>query len=112
MNQLQLLSGKNLILVAIRRIGMCQLTPVKKKLGCGIIVRDHMGFVIAAQCDRLDVFQEPVIAEALASLVGVEFSRDLGLPDIILEGDSLQVVQTFCESGQNFRPYGQIINDA
>lgn len=65
----------------------------RKCLGCEVIVRDHEGFIIVAQCKRLDVFQQPIIVEALASLVAVEFSRDLGLPDIILEGDSLRVVQ-------------------
>jgi hypothetical protein len=58
-------------------------------LGCGVIVRDHRGFIIAALCKRLDNIQEPVIAEALASLVAVEFSWDFGLQDIILEGDTL-----------------------
>jgi hypothetical protein len=40
------------------------------------------------------------------SLIAAEFSRDLGLSDIILEGDSLQVVQGFRETGLNYRPYG------
>jgi hypothetical protein len=42
----------------------------------------------------------------------VEFSRDLGLPDIILKGDSLQFLQAFRDMELNFRPYGQIIDDA
>ena len=82
----------------------------RKRLGCGIIVRDHGGFVIAAQCSGLDVIQEPVIAEALVSLIAAEFGWDLGLSDIILEGDSLQVVQAFRETRLNYRPYGQTVD--
>jgi hypothetical protein len=37
-------------------------------------------------------FHEPVIGEAMAALVAVEFCRDLGLQDIVLEGDSMLVV--------------------
>ena len=42
----------------------------------------------------------------------MEFSKDLGLPDIIMEGDSLQVVQALRELGPNLRPYEQIVDDA
>ena len=92
---------------------MCRLIHIENAWAMGFLfVRDHRGFIIAAQCKRLNVIQEPVIAEALASLVAVEFSRDLELPAIILKGDSLQVVQAFCVSEQNFRLYGQIVDEA
>lgn len=80
-------------------------------MGCGIIVRDYKGFVIAAQSKRLNALQELVIAEAMAALVVVEFSRDLGIHSIILEGDSLLVVQAIRDQGNNLRPYGQIVDD-
>jgi hypothetical protein len=50
----------------------------RKCLGCRIIVWDHKGFVIAAQSKRLNVLQEPVVAEAMVALVVVEFSQNLG----------------------------------
>jgi ribonuclease HI len=42
----------------------------------------------------------------------VEFCKDVGLQDVILEGDSLQVIQAFKDQGENFRPYGQVVDDA
>jgi hypothetical protein len=42
----------------------------------------------------------------------VEFSRGLGLQDIILEGDFLLVVQAVRDQGMNLIPYGRIVEDA
>lgn len=39
------------------------------------------------------MIQEPVTAEAMAALNAVEFVRDLGLQEIILEGGSMIVVK-------------------
>ena len=44
--------------------------------------------------------------------MGAELCRDLGLLDVILEGDSLQVVQALRSMSQNWSPYGQIVDDA
>lgn len=70
-----------------------------KCLGFRIIVRDHKGLVTAAQSKRVNVFQELVISEAMGALMAAKFSRDLGLLDIILEGNSLQVVQPLRDAG-------------
>jgi hypothetical protein len=42
-----------------------------------------------------------VVAEALATLSAAGFSRDLGLQSIILQGDSLQVVNALNAMGAN-----------
>jgi ribonuclease HI len=44
---------------------------------------------------------EPVLAETLAALRAAEFCRNRGLQNIIMVGDSLQVVQALNKSGQN-----------
>jgi ribonuclease HI len=49
-----------------------------------------------------------VVGEALAALQAVEFSRDLGLQDVLFEGDSLQVVNMILEPGESWCHYGQI----
>lgn len=79
-------------------------------MGIGIVVRDHSGFVIAAQGKRTTGL--PVHAEAMGALVAAELSRDLGLPDVIMEGDSLQVVQSLRNMSPNWSSYGKIIEDA
>ncbi|XP_059442109.1 uncharacterized protein LOC132174476 [Corylus avellana] len=81
-------------------------------MGFGAIIRDHNGSVCAAKCLKVEGIQEPVVGEAQAALAAVEFSRELGYQDVILEGDSLQVVQALKEEGINWRSYGQIVDDA
>jgi ribonuclease HI len=53
-----------------------------------------------------------VVAEAIGALVAAEFSRNLGLKDIELEGDSLLVVKEIKEFGTQWSSYGQMVGDA
>jgi hypothetical protein len=59
----------------------------------------------------LNVFQELVMAEATAILYAAEFSRDLGLHNIVLKGDSLPVINALKEEGLRWSRYGQIVED-
>ncbi|GLT61043.1 hypothetical protein SLA2020_337780 [Shorea laevis] len=70
-----------------------------------------MGLVTAARSHTINFLTEPVVAEAIAALQAAEFSRDLGLPSIILEGDSLQVVKAVAATSPNWSRHGQIIED-
>lgn len=56
--------------------------------------------------------QHLVVGEAMAALEAVEFSREVGLQEVIVEGDSLQVVQALRETKQNWSIYGHIVEDA
>ncbi|XP_042964623.1 uncharacterized protein LOC122298843 [Carya illinoinensis] len=62
-------------------------------VGVGVVIRDSQGMVIATQRQRKSLFTEPLLAESYGALIAVNFAWDLGLANIILEGDSLQVVQ-------------------
>jgi ribonuclease HI len=88
------------------------IDSLNKRMGMGIIVRDCAGQVIAAKSQTVFFLQDPVIAEAQAALCAVEFSRDLGLQSIILEGDSLQVVNALKDPRPNWTKYGQLVADA
>jgi hypothetical protein len=57
--------------------------PQLKRMGVGVIVRDDHGRVHAALSKTLNTYQEPVVGETLVALQAVEFSRDLGLQDVI-----------------------------
>jgi ribonuclease HI len=81
------------------------------KLGFGCTVRDIHGTVLAAFCHMVDTVVDPVVAEALAALRTVEFCKNRGFTLIILEGDSLLVVQAINSSGVNWSRYGIIIED-
>jgi ribonuclease HI len=87
------------------------LDSVNRRMGVGILVRDHLGMVIAARSHTLVFLTEPVVAEAIAALHAVEFSRDLGLPRIVLEGDSLQVVTAVQDLRPTWSRYGHITAD-
>lgn len=52
-----------------------------------------------------------MVAEAIASLHAAEFSRDLGISHIILEGDSLQVVNAVQAMRQNWSRSSHIVAD-
>jgi hypothetical protein len=65
--------------------------------------------VIAARSQIVSIIAEPVVAEALAALNAVEFSHNFGLPSILLESDSLQVVTAVKDTSPNWSRYGHII---
>ena len=79
------------------------------KIWLGFIVHDDHGRVHGAVCKTLDTYQEPVIGDSLAALQAVEFSRDLGLQDVIFEGDSLQVVNMILDHDESWCRFGQIV---
>jgi ribonuclease HI len=54
---------------------------------------------------------DPVVGEALAALHTVEFCRHNGFSSIVLEGDSLLVVQAINNTGVNWSRIGFIIDD-
>jgi ribonuclease HI len=47
----------------------------------------------------------------MVAMAAVEFCNSIAMQDIILEGDSLQVVQALSEKSQSWRKYGHIIDD-
>ncbi|XP_075659781.1 uncharacterized protein LOC142629643 [Castanea sativa] len=59
--------------------------------GIGVILRDDKGNVIGALSQRLYAPLGPLEAEAKAMEAAILFARDMGIHDIVLEGDSLQV---------------------
>jgi hypothetical protein len=61
-------------------------------MGIDIVARDCEGHIIAAKCRTICVRQEPIVAEAQADLCVEKFCYNLGLQNIILVGDSSQVI--------------------
>ncbi|XP_059445149.1 uncharacterized protein LOC132176993 [Corylus avellana] len=81
-------------------------------MGTGVLIRNHWGQVCAAMCKRLTGIQEPTVGEAMTVLAAVEFSKEQNFHDIILEGDSLLVVQALKDPKHSLCPFGHIIDDA
>jgi hypothetical protein len=57
--------------------------------------------VIAARCTIVKFYPKLVIVEVLTTLYAVEFSRNFALLKIILEDNSLQVINTVHNTEQN-----------
>jgi hypothetical protein len=67
--------------------------------------------VIVTLCKILMASLDPVTAEATIALHTVEFCRDVGCQDVILEGDSLSVVKAIFSREPTRHSYGQVIED-
>ncbi|XP_059429871.1 uncharacterized protein LOC132163564 isoform X2 [Corylus avellana] len=80
-------------------------------MGLGVIVRDHKGLIHAALSKTLNCLHPSAIAEAVGALRAAEFCCDLGLHNVVLEGDSLIVVQDILALASNWCAHGQIVAD-
>jgi len=65
-------------------------------VGCGIVARDHCGSVLGAKSAYKKISVEPAMAEAAKE--ACLFCKDMGFFDIILEGDTLQIVLEIIDS--------------
>ncbi|TXG69511.1 hypothetical protein EZV62_004446 [Acer yangbiense] len=63
-----------------------------KKIGIGIVIRDHTGFVMASCAQKINVGYSPVVAEAVALLRGLQFVKDTRLGLVVVELDAAVVV--------------------
>lgn len=63
-------------------------------MGVGIVIRNHEGEVVTAKCSTKLYITDPMTAEAVAVWTAAQFIRQLGIEHAILEGDSLEVVQS------------------
>ena len=74
----------------------------RNESGVGAIVRDANGLVVAALSKKIHAPLGPLEVEAKAFELGLEFAKDVGLQEFILEGDSLNVVRAL--QGLSFPP--------
>lgn len=57
----------------------------------GVVIRDHLGDFLTAKRDNISALTV-AMEEALAVLGCCSFARELGLPQIMVESDSLEVI--------------------
>ena len=60
-------------------------------IGIGMIIRDHLGFVVAALSKRLPLPLDPLELEAKAMDEATIFAWDIEVRDVIFESDSMPV---------------------
>ncbi|KAK3229054.1 hypothetical protein Dsin_000935 [Dipteronia sinensis] len=62
------------------------------RVGVGIIIRNHLGEVMASSAQSVDAGYSPQVAEALAIFRGLIFARDSGLLPCSVESDAQVIV--------------------
>ena len=65
----------------------------EKKSGIGVVVRDVNNLVLASCATKIHQSFKVVEIEFMAATTALTFAKDLGFQRIILEGDSLEVIQ-------------------
>ncbi|XP_059451173.1 uncharacterized protein LOC132181948 [Corylus avellana] len=65
----------------------------KQRIGIGIIIRDFKGLVCAALSQTIEIYTEVATAEAMGALRVIEFCKDIGIQEVIFEGDAEVVVK-------------------
>lgn len=61
-------------------------------VGIGVVIRDDKGYVLLSMMKPLSYCVEPSIAKSRGLLEAITIRKDFNLQDVILEGDSLKVV--------------------
>ena len=65
----------------------------EKSSGLGVIIHDKKGLVIASMATWVPQKLRPIEIEALAASKALEFARELGIADAVLEADSQVVMR-------------------
>ena len=68
----------------------------QKAARVGVFIWDCNGQVIATLSKKINAPLGPLDAKAKAVEAGVQFAKDIGIQDVILEGDSLTVLNALC----------------
>lgn len=69
----------------------------RKAVGVGVIIKDDKGRIEGAMSKKIHAPLGAMEAEAKAFEVGIQFAKDIGIQNVILEGDSLLVYKALCE---------------
>lgn len=62
------------------------------RMGMGVLLRNHFGHIRAARSTTKMSYFDPTVAEALALLHGILLCKELGIQNVIVEGDAQVVI--------------------
>ena len=79
--------------------------------GMGVIIRNEKGKVMGAKSAKGPRVMDSLEVEALACRDAIEFAVDIGLSDIVIEGDCLQVINAIKACKVNLSWLGHVIED-
>ncbi|XP_065638360.1 uncharacterized protein LOC136071235 [Quercus suber] len=81
-------------------------------VGLGVVIRDHEGSVIGALSERIPL---PPSVEDVEALVGrrvISFAQELGLQEVISEGDAEIIVNSLNIDDECMASFGILIEDS
>jgi transcription initiation factor TFIIIB Brf1 subunit/transcription initiation factor TFIIB len=78
-------------------------------MGASFIVRDHEGKVIAIMCSSMKFIIDPTMVEDYVAWKVVVFCRDLGLKNVILKGDALDIVNVLRKEEHSWSRYENLL---
>jgi ribonuclease HI len=61
-------------------------------IGLGVIARDSNGIPLGEKSVTKQVNADPKMAEVMAAVLAMHFSKEIGMFDVIFEGDAAQVI--------------------
>lgn len=77
----------------------------------GVIIRDTNAAVIGALLMRVPLPQSVAMVEALACRWAVQFAIEIGLHEVIFEGDATVIINAISNGSANQSLYGHIVDD-
>ena len=80
--------------------------------GLGVVVRDSEGLVIAALLERIHLPPTVAALEALACRRSILFAIELGLQEVVFEGDSEVIFKLLTAEQPCMSAFGHIIEDS
>lgn len=82
-----------------------------RRVGCGAVVRDHMGGFLASSSIPIEALISPPVAEALAVLQGLILCSRLGFNNVIVESDCQRLCKVLTNRTPLYAEFGFVISD-
>lgn len=76
------------------------------------MIQNYEGEVVAAKCCTKTHITDPLVAKTVADQSATQFIRQLEIGQVIVEGDSLGVIQSLGGKDSSQVPVGHLIDDA
>jgi ribonuclease HI len=77
----------------------------------GFLIRDHDGGVVMAGRGKINNVLSAFHAELIACLQGIQVANNMGIGNLILETDAINVQQALLSRGYDVRPEGALIEE-
>uniref|UniRef100_A0A7N2N2Z4 RNase H type-1 domain-containing protein n=1 Tax=Quercus lobata TaxID=97700 RepID=A0A7N2N2Z4_QUELO len=89
----------------------CALFEKDQCAGIGVVIRNDQGLVMASLSQRIPLPFTVIEAEALAARRAIEFAAEIGLDQVIMEGDSKVLINTLRSERLSLAQFGHIVKD-